>query len=95
VRYVLSPKFKCDLEEIAGWIAQDNPRRALRVLQEIRAQIRKIARNPMHYQLRTEIGEDARLAVVGRYVVLFRIDDTMVRFERVAYGGRDLPALYP
>lgn len=95
MRYVLSPKFKCDLEEIAGWIAQDNPRRALRVLQEIRAQIRKIARNPMHYQLRTEIGEDARLAVVGRYVVLFRIDDTMVRFERVAYGGRDLPALYP
>jgi toxin ParE1/3/4 len=95
VRYILSPKFKCDLEEIADWIAQDNPRRAIRVLQEIRTQLRKIARNPMHYQVRPEIGDDSRLAVVGRYVLLFWIDGAMVRFERVVYGGRDLPALYP
>jgi toxin ParE1/3/4 len=87
VRHVLSPKFKSDLEEIADWIAQDNPRRALKVLDEICTQLRKIAQNPMHYQVRPEIGEDARLAVVGRYVVLFWIDDAMVRFERVAYGA--------
>jgi toxin ParE1/3/4 len=94
VRYVLSPRFRSDLDEIAEWVAQDNPRRAIRVLREIRVQIRKVAQKPMHYQLRTEIGEDARLAVVGRYVVLFRLDGAVVRFERVVYGGRDLPALY-
>jgi toxin ParE1/3/4 len=95
VRYVLSARFKSDLDEIADWIAQDSPLRSIRVLQEIRAQLPKVAQNPMHYQLRPEIGEHARLAVVGRYVILFWADGAVVRFERVAYGGRDLPALYP
>jgi hypothetical protein len=48
----------------------------------------------LHYQLRPEIGEDARLALIDRYVALFWIDGDVVRFERVAYGGRDLPTLF-
>jgi toxin ParE1/3/4 len=47
----------------------------------------------MHYQVRVEIAGDARLAVVGRYVVLFRIIERWVRIERVVFGGRDLPGL--
>jgi toxin ParE1/3/4 len=45
------------------------------------------------YRLHSEIGEDARLAVVGHYVILFRIVSETVRIERVVFGGRDLPAL--
>jgi toxin ParE1/3/4 len=95
MRFVLAPKIKCDLEDIADWVAQDSPERALKLVREIRAEFREIAQNPLHYQLRPEIGEDARLAVIGRYVVLFWIDGDLVRFERVVYGGRDLPAMYP
>jgi hypothetical protein len=33
------------------------------------------------------------MAIVGRYVILFRIFAEAVRIERVVYGGRDLLAL--
>jgi plasmid stabilization system protein ParE len=46
------------------------------------------------YQLRPDVGEDARVAVVGRYVILFRLDDKAVRIERVVFGGRDLPPMF-
>lgn len=94
MRFVLAPKIKCDLEDIGDWIAQDSPERALSVVREIRAAFRQIAGNPLHYQLRPDIGEDARLAVIGRYVTLFWVDGNVVRFERVVYGSRDLPSLY-
>jgi toxin ParE1/3/4 len=33
------------------------------------------------------------MAIVGRYVILFRVLAEVVRIERVVYGGRDLLAL--
>ena len=48
----------------------------------------------MLYQLRPDVGEDARLAVVGRYVILFWIDGDVVRIERVVQGNRLLPVLF-
>jgi toxin ParE1/3/4 len=41
-----------------------------------------------------EIGEGARMAIVGPYVILFRTMGEIVRIERVVYGGRDLLALF-
>jgi toxin ParE1/3/4 len=52
-----------------------------------------IEQNPLLYQLRPEIGEGARMATVGRYVILFRVTGKAVRIERVVYGGRDLLTL--
>ncbi len=63
-------------------------------LREIRAQILAVGQNPLLYQLRPEIGEGARMAIVGRYVILFRTMGEVVRIERVVYGGRDLLALF-
>jgi toxin ParE1/3/4 len=94
VRFQLSPLIKKDLDEIADWIAQDNPRRAVKIVRELRAEFNRIAQNPMLYQLRPDIGEDVRLASLGHHVILFWIDGDVVRFERVVYGGRDLPSFY-
>jgi toxin ParE1/3/4 len=63
-------------------------------LREIRAQILGIGTNPLLYQLRPEIGEGVRMAMVGRYAILFRTTGASVRIERVIYGGRDLLALF-
>lgn len=93
MRLELSSYIEHDLEAIADWIAQDNPRRAVSFVREIRDELRMIAEAPQHHQLRPEIGVDARLAVVGRYVILFRITGEVVRIERVVFGGRDLPGL--
>ena len=94
MRIELSPQVECDLEEIADWIAEDNPRRAVSFIQEIRETFRRIADGPEHYQLRPDIGDDARVAVVGNYVILFWTDGKTTRIERVVFGGRDLPALF-
>jgi toxin ParE1/3/4 len=94
MRVELSPYLESDLEAIADWIAEDNPRRAVSFLGEIRQAFSRIGDGPQHYRLRPDIGEDARLAVVGNYVILFRVDDAAVRIERVVFGGRDLPALF-
>jgi plasmid stabilization system protein ParE len=94
VRVALSPFVESDLEEIADWIADDNPRRAVTFIHEIREAFDRIGRDPLHYQLRPDVGHEARLAVVGNYAILFRIDDRSVRIERVVFGGRDLPTVF-
>jgi plasmid stabilization system protein ParE len=90
----LSSFIENDLEAIADYIAQDNPMGAVSFIREIRVELRLVGQNPLLYQLRPEIGEDARLAVVGRYVILFHIVGEVVRIERVIFGGRDLPTLF-
>ena len=79
-----------DLEEIADFIAKDSPREALRVLRLLRTHMKEIAKQPLIYRLRPEIGATARLATVGRYVILFRMHRDAVRIERVIHGSRDL-----
>jgi plasmid stabilization system protein ParE len=83
-----------DLDEIAAYIALDNPRRSVTFIREIRAEIDRIGQGPLLYQLRPDVGEGARLALVGRYVILFWIDGDVVRIERVVQGNRLLPPLF-
>ena len=91
MRVELSPLVLSDLEAIGDYIARDNPRRAVSFVREIRAKFRQIGKGPLRYRLRPEIGRDARLAVAGQYVILFRVIDSVVRVERVVFGGRNLP----
>lgn len=83
-----------DLDEIAGYIAQDNPERAVTFIEDIRAKCRGISHNPLLYQLRPDIGPGIRLASVGNYAILFRVLQDAVRIERVVYGGRNLPGIF-
>jgi toxin ParE1/3/4 len=93
MRLELSSFVETDLDAIADYIAQDNPTRAVSFLREIRAQLLRIGQNPLLCQLRPDIGDGARMAIVGRYVILFRTAADTVRIERVLYGGRDLLVL--
>ncbi|MHB1857408.1 MAG: type II toxin-antitoxin system RelE/ParE family toxin [Acidobacteriaceae bacterium] len=94
MQVVFSSFVESDLDAIAEYIAQDNPTRAVSFLAEIRAKLRAVATHPLLYRLRPEIGEDARVALAGRYVILFRIVGETVRIERIVYGARDLLALF-
>ena len=93
MRLHLSPFVSGDLEEIGDFIAQDSPRYAVRTLRLLRAKIKEISKQPALYRLRPEIAPDARLAIVGQYVILFRIRNKTVRIERVLHGNRNLPDL--
>ena len=94
MRIELSRYIEDDLDVIADFIAQDNPSRALTFIQDIRKKFSDIQRDPLIYQLRPDIGEYARMATVGNYAVLFRIMESVVRIERVVYGGRNLPGVF-
>ena len=93
MRLELSGLVEADLDLIAATIAEDNPRRAVSFIQEIRVKLAAVAQDPLIYQLRPDIGEGARMASVGRYAILFRVAVDVVRVERVVYGGRDLPEM--
>ncbi|MDO8812455.1 MAG: type II toxin-antitoxin system RelE/ParE family toxin [Gallionella sp.] len=82
-----------DLDDIADFIAQDNPHRAVSFIKEIRSKFSEIQNNPLAYQLRPDIGDEARMATIGNYAILFRVVADSVRIERVAYGNRDLPSV--
>lgn len=88
-----SPEIENDLEEIVDYIARDNPGRALAFALEIDEEFKAIGKYPLHYRLRPELGPDARLARVGRYVILFAIEGDTVRIERVIHGARDRSSL--
>jgi plasmid stabilization system protein ParE len=90
MRLELSRYVESDLEAIADFIAEDSPRRAAMFIREIWQKVLRIGEQPLLYQVRDEIGAEARLVVVGRYVILFRVTGETVRIERVVYGGRDL-----
>jgi plasmid stabilization system protein ParE len=93
MRIELSEFIEADVQQIADYIAQDSRKSALSLVDQIYQEIERIGRNPLQYQLRYDLAEDARLAIVGRYVILFRVMEKAIRIERVVFGGRDLPAL--
>lgn len=89
-----SRSVESDLETIGDYIALDNPTRAVSFIRELRDLIGALGENPYLYRLRPDFGRDARVAPMGRYVIIFRVVDQVVRIERVLHGGRDLPRVY-
>ena len=94
-RLVLSPRAAADLEEIADYISRDNPTRAASFVAELETKCRAVAETPELYPARTDLAAGLRMAVHGRYLILYRdlTDENAVRIERVVHGARDLPRL--
>jgi toxin ParE1/3/4 len=69
MRLELSPLAETDLEAIGDYIAVDSPGNALRFIQELRDQCRKITKAPMAYVARLELGDGLRSCAHGRYVI--------------------------
>ncbi|MDR3534995.1 MAG: type II toxin-antitoxin system RelE/ParE family toxin [Acetobacteraceae bacterium] len=94
-RLFLSPRAAADLEEIADYIARDNPVRAATFVAELEARCRAVAETPELYPARTDLAPGLRMAVHGRYLVLYRDRplENMVRIERVLHSARNLPRL--
>jgi len=72
-----------DLNEIALFIAQNNPDRALSFVEEIRLQCRKLADLSIKIQFVPEYGENIRRFPFGNYNIFYTIDDEQVIVVRV------------
>lgn len=72
MRLEFRPQAERDLESMGDYIAQDNPRRALTFLRELRAPCHKILLAPQGYRLRPDLGEGIRSCAHGNYVIFLR-----------------------
>ncbi len=91
MRTFLSRLAERDLEEIADYIARDDPRRALSFLDELRAHCARIGEAPLAFPVRAELGAGVRSSLHGRYVIFFRAGKDRVLVLRVLHAARDLP----
>lgn len=78
-RLVLSPRAQLDLAEIGDYIARDNLARAMSFLDELKAHCERISEAPDAYPRREDLGVGIRMAVHGRYLILFRSDTNGAR----------------
>lgn len=96
MRLELSPLAQTDLEAIGDYIALDSPANALKFVQTLREQCKKIAQSPMAYVARPELGEGLRSCAHGRYVIFFQPSEGLVRIERILHSALDIRAeLFP
>jgi len=94
MRCLFSTLAELDLEEIADYIARDNPRRALSFIGEIRERCQKIVAFPAAAPRRDEFGEGIRVVPFGRYLIFYTVEPDAVRIERILSGSRLLSSEY-
>jgi toxin ParE1/3/4 len=79
-----------DLADITDFIARDNPARAFKFEEELIEHARKIARAPLAYVERPDLGSRLRCCTHGAYLIFFTLGDRGVRIERILHGSRNL-----
>jgi toxin ParE1/3/4 len=90
----LTPDAEADLEGIGDRIAERNATRAVTYVRELRERCHRIGEFPHAGPPRPQWGEGIRIALHGRYVVVYRVRDETVQVLRVVHGARDLDALF-
>jgi toxin ParE1/3/4 len=93
-RCVFSRLAEADLEAIGDYIANDNPRRALSFVRELRDRCRAIVGHPRAAPLRPELGRGVRMVVFGDYLIFYRHSRGRVIIERVLHGARQIQSLF-
>jgi toxin ParE1/3/4 len=94
MKVYLTPDAKTDLEGIGDRIAERNPARAVTYVRELRERARRIGEFPHAGPPRPQWGEGIRIAVHGKYLIIYRVRDETVQVLRVLHGARDLDALF-
>jgi toxin ParE1/3/4 len=90
MRFRFSRRAEADIEEIGDYIARDNPARAVTFISELRSHCRGLADFPEAAPLRPSVGEGVRMAVHGRYLILYVVRGELLEIRRVVHGARDL-----
>jgi toxin ParE1/3/4 len=89
-RLEISPLAETDMEAIAEYIALDSPGNALRFIENLRQQCRKITKALTAYVARPELGDGIRSCAYDRHVIFFRPGEVLVRIERILHSALDI-----
>jgi toxin ParE1/3/4 len=90
MRFRFSVQAEIDIEDIGDFIARDNPVRAVSFVQQLRGKCQELVAFPAVSPARPDYGEGVRLAVFGRYVILYVFHDDFLEIRRVLHGMRNL-----
>ncbi len=90
MRVTLSPAARDDLIEIAVYIAQDNPARALSFVDELEDRCEALANAPGIGTVRPELGQGICVLPHRRYLIFYRETHEGVRVERIMHSARDI-----
>ncbi|HYF90521.1 type II toxin-antitoxin system RelE/ParE family toxin [Azospirillum sp.] len=93
-RLELTAAAEADLEQIADYIAHENPLAAVRLVLDIREHCRKIAAVPGIGRARPELGPNLRSLALQPYVIVYsHTEPHRVIVIRIIHGARDLPRI--
>jgi plasmid stabilization system protein ParE len=91
--YVLSGEALLDLDEIWGYIAQDDIEAADRWISKLLDACEMLARNPRAGHTRKDLTENSFLFwPVGEYLIVYRILGNGIEIVAVTQGARDIPS---
>lgn len=83
-----------DLQDIAEYIALDNPRRARTFVRELANKARDIGQNPNGFQSVSRYRDlGVRRRVYGSYLIYYRLFPSHVSITHFLHGARDLDDL--
>jgi toxin ParE1/3/4 len=85
-----SPAAQEDLIDIAMYIAQDNPERALTFVDELEGRCDALALEPGISTARPELGDGIRMLPHGRYLIFCRLSKKTLRIERIIHSARNI-----
>jgi toxin ParE1/3/4 len=90
MQFRFSRRAEADLEEIAAYIARDNPARAVSFVRELRQHCQHLLTFPEAAPMRPELGGGVRLSVFGNYLTLYAVHPELLEIRRVVHGARNL-----
>lgn len=90
MKVTFSPAAETDLMDIAMFIAQDNPKRALGFVDELEGKCNALGGAPGIGTSRPELGEGIRMLPHGRYLIFYREANKGLRIERIMHSSRDI-----
>jgi len=93
----LTPYAEADLDHIWDYIVREtgNIEIARRQIAAITSRFLLLSKHPHLGRARdAELGPGRRSYAIGRYVIIYRIDEGEVSILRVAHGSRDIEALF-
>lgn len=92
-RLLKRPEAKDDLKEIWGYIAQDSPQNADKLLDRIQEKFLALADFPKMGISRDDLEDGLRAQPVGSYIIFYFPLEDGVDIVRVIHGSRDIESL--
>lgn len=89
-----SSEAESDLEQIADYIAGDNPQRALSFVRELRSKCEELIDSPDGFALVPRYEQHGiRRRVHGNYLIFYRVENAKVVIIHILHGATDYGAI--